>query len=192
MMNAYTLVLTCAFPALTRAFTLPSMLPGSLRPASLVGVLMPFAPSAAHAQVALPASLPPLDTYDPTVVGLVELLLLAGIVATIATSAGMARLASRLGRLEDKSVETFMFSERSRTEAGASRAKAVRAWLAGRKMPSLEELTYGCFRIAGRESHPPPGGSYDWFLCATAQGPACEPDDEFSAYYGRKVYVCAL
>lgn len=29
----------------------------------------------------------------------------------------------------------------------------------------------------------------EWFLCATTSG-QCEPDEEFSDYYGRPVYLC--
>ena len=34
--------------------------------------------------------------------------------------------------------------------------------------------------------------SREWFICASAHGADCEPDEDFSAYYGQPIYVCEM
>jgi hypothetical protein len=56
-------------------------------------------------------------------------------------------------------------------------------WLAGRPLPTMDELADACVIIATG-----PHGS--WSLCSTPSDSACEPDDTFSAHYGQPVFIC--
>ena len=130
----------------------PTLLPSLHPAAALVGVLAPFGlPSAAQASVTIVGKLPPITSYDPTVVGLVELLLLAGIVLTVAAASEVAKHAIRMGTIEDEAATSFYVSRRNVKTNMAPSTASRRVWLAGRKMPSLEQLTYGCFQIAEAE-----------------------------------------
>jgi len=60
-----------------------------------------------------------------------------------------------------------------------------RDWLAGRPLPTMEELADACVPIASG-----PNGS--WAMCSTPKDASCEPDELFSDYYGQPVYVCPM
>ena len=62
---------------------------------------------------------------------------------------------------------------------------AYKDFLAGRPLPTIEELSDACVLIAS-------GSHGDWSLCSMPKGPSCEPDDVFTAYYGQPVYVCRM
>jgi len=79
------------------------------------------------------------------------------------------------------------------TGVGASATGAVadatptkyKDWLAGRPLPTMEELTDACVLIAsGPQGH--------WAMCAWPKDATCEADETFSAYYGQPVYVCPM
>jgi hypothetical protein len=58
-------------------------------------------------------------------------------------------------------------------------------WLAGRPMPSLEEVTDACVLIASG-----PHGS--WSMCSEPKDDDCEPDTVYTAYYGHPIYICRV
>jgi len=113
------------------------------------------------------------------VVGTLELLFLAGIVVTVV-------LAEATAVLTATASINGLGSHRSRDlplHELAQPATPHMAWLAGKPLPSLGELAESCYLVAEE-------GAKSWFICASATGD-CSADEEFSAYYGQPVYICA-
>jgi hypothetical protein len=127
------------------------------------------------AQVAAQAA---QDAYSPDVVGAIELLLLAGLVATVALSRLVASVIHFGGR-----VDTDARGSAPLTTADA--AFEIKDWMAGRPLPTLEELKQSCVLIAEGSGGP-------WSMCVAPFDETCEPDETFSEHYGEPVYVCQL
>ena len=123
-----------------------------------------------------------LEITDPRIVGTLELLLLSGVIASY-----------EIARTMQVHMKTgIYFGHEARRARNSLRtvpqmAQAERMWLAGAVLPPLEELAQSCFHIADAQH----ASGRAWFLCASPQS-GCEPDEDFSAYYGQPVYVCEM
>jgi len=106
---------------------------------------------------------PPLEAYPTEVVGVVELLFLAGAILAYYISAKVVELVT--------------------SRAHSARPSSTLQWRSGQPLPSLESLLNGCYCVGKEDQHA-------WYLCATPMSEHCEPDEDFSAFYGRPVYVC--
>jgi len=73
----------------------------------------------------------------------------------------------------------------ARKQDEADGSFAYKDWLAGRPLPTMDELADACVLIAT-------GPHGTWSLCSTPSDPTCEPDDIFSAHYGQPVYICPM
>ena len=171
----------------------------SVRPPTIPSTARPRA-QPAHAFVLPPAA--GIESFDQTVVGLTELLLFSGIVASYEISRTM-QVHIRSG-IYDPS------SRRRRILATQPAIPYEKMWLAGASLPSVDELVQGCFKIAedaagcAHVTHlfyftislltlsRVRTRSRMWFICANASGKDCEADEDFSAWYGRPIYVCEM
>ena len=170
----------------------------SVRPPTIPSTARPRA-QPAHAFVLPPAA--GIESFDQTVVGLTELLLFSGIVASYEISRTM-QVHIRSG-IYDPS------SRRRRILATQPAIPYEKMWLAGASLPSVDELVQGCFKIAEDAAGCAPHLFYYshffsltlsrvrtrsrmWFICANASGKDCEADEDFSAWYGRPIYVCEM
>lgn len=139
-------------------------------------------------------ALPPIETYDVTTVGLIELLFLAGIVVTVELSQSMIALAMSSPtapglRLfgassppEETGKEGIDDVPGSTPNPGST---GVMGWRAGTPLPSLTDLVQACHLVAEDAN------GKSWFLCAQPDG-ACTPDEDFTAHYGQPVFVCRV
>ena len=109
----------------------------SIRPPTIPSTVRPRA-QPAHAFVLPPAA--GIESFDQTVVGLTELLLFSGIVASYEISRTM-QVHIRSG-IYDPS------SRRRRILATQPAIPYEKMWLAGASLPSVDELVQGCFKIA--------------------------------------------
>ena len=109
----------------------------SVRPPTIPSTARPRA-QPAHAFVLPPAA--GIESFDQTVVGLTELLLFSGIVASYEISRTM-QVHIRSG-IYDPS------SRRRRILATQPAIPYEKMWLAGASLPSVDELVQGCFKIA--------------------------------------------
>ena len=82
------------------------------------------------------------------------------------------------------SEDVPLLTSSRRNGAGKKAVSLVEAshW---RPLPSLEEISQSCYCIADE-------GLCRWFLCTSPTSEDCSPDDSFSAYYGRAVYLCQM
>jgi hypothetical protein len=145
-----------------------AFLPAGGRPAVATAVAMSRRAPVTMLQlpsVEIALGVPPLEAYPSEVVGVVELLFLAGAILTYYISAKVARVVA--------------------SRADPSRPQST-LQLPGQPLPSLESLLNGCYCVVRKEDQ------HAWYLCATPMGEHCEPDEDFSAFYGRPVYVCRV
>ena len=61
----------------------------------------------------------------------------------------------------------------------------LRTWLAGTALPSLDELADSCHVVAEEAGKV-------FAICTSPNNDACEPDEDFSSYYGQPIYVCSM
>ena len=112
--------------------------------------------------------------------GLVELLLLAGIVATFLVSRMVMELVTsvHLSNSQDRILH--------------SSTKPSLSWFVnlGEPLPTLDEIQDSCVYIAREAQYG------NWYLCTDpttgSLQSTCEPDEGFSSYYGQPVFVCQL
>jgi hypothetical protein len=123
--------------------------------------------------------------------GVLELMFLAGIVSTVMLAEATVALTSvHLGISRDVSNLRPSDLEQRATLELLPLTIPVQAqnivdmhWLAGTPLPTLEALHDSCVMVAE-------AGMKSWFICASPSAESCEPDEDFSAYYGQPVYLC--
>ena len=118
-----------------------------------------------------------------------ELIMLAGVIAAYTISAALARAVKEMGWLSPGPEASFA-DDSTRPEASlpADRPPALN-WLAGKELPPLSELASACIEIASTVAvHPP--RVQPVYLCLEPNSSDCTADADFSEYYGRPVYLC--
>lgn len=144
----------------------------------------------------LPASaFPPMYGASDELVGVMELSLLGGIFAAYYLSANvksMYHLGTHVKASLDYIAAQPDLSPPEPVEAASGIEHTLPSgmqWLAGGKLPSIEELMDGCYLVAESAWHPAQEDQ-SFFLCATPSDDHCQPDEDFSAYYDQPVYLC--
>jgi hypothetical protein len=179
-----------ALPIVAVAFVLPN----AAKPAAtwqtfgmpLAVVCASSAPLAAAASVPAAIYSPPMHGASDEVVGMVELLFLAGFVLTVVlaeASSTIATTASINSYSQQSSVPPLHLPHDMPGRDLAKPTTPHMAWLAGKPLPTLGQLAESCVLIAEEERK-------SWFICTSAAGD-CSADEEFSDYYGQPVYICA-
>jgi hypothetical protein len=148
-----------------------AMQAGGPQVAALVAAGLYVQPALAAAQP------PPVEAYDATLVGLLECLFLFGLVATFTLSQQV--LLPTLDALAGDSPWSRVNPSPVVTDQLSSPAISWKA------LPTWEELVDACHVVAE-------GAAGPIFLCAEATNDTCTPADEFSAKYGRPVYLCTI
>ena len=158
-----------------------------------VGMIMPE-PFLQYPGMALPPSaFPTMYGASDELVGVMELSLLGGIFAAYLLSANVKSayfLATHVKASLDYIAAQPDLSQP--VEAPTKIEHMIPSgmqWMAGMELPSLDELMDGCHLVAETAWHP---GAEDksYFLCANPGDEHCQPDEDFSAYYGSPVYLC--
>jgi len=110
------------------------------------------------------------------------LILLAGVVVSFYAGAVALSITASVDAVNAMVTPTLHGTGRAAT---VSVPREYKDWLAGRPLPTIDELSDACVLIAS-------GPNGHWAVCTTANDEACEPDEIFTAYYGQPVFVCPV
>ena len=133
----------------------------------------------------------PASVHQTTVGGLVEIMFLIGIVAAFTITEQLFAIVTSInvtnglgGGFLDPAVVAKSFADQHAAPTPASAFQPAN-WLAGTALPSFSELSDACHCVAVDTDQA-------WFLCAESVSHDCLPDETFSDYYGKPVFICAL
>jgi len=121
------------------------------------------------------------ELFTPQMMPTTLFIFFSGIAASVSMSRAMHNELAREAATHHASTD----------QSSSSKPTEYKDWLAGRPLPSLEELADSCVLVAS-------GPNGHWAMCLTpgAQGgkfdSSCEPDETFSAYYEQPIYICPV
>ena len=153
-----------SLPSLVVTFVPPTLLSKGAPPA-ITGLAFGVAPWCvpgacdAVTDAFLQPEHPALSSFDPTLVGLVELLLLSGVIITVLASYATVEFARTIqGKFQDEPIGLPGYAAGSTTadrlvqDVFQERTVPLsKMWLAGAALPTWEELVDGCAFIAESE-----------------------------------------